>query len=166
MNSIMNPTIHSASRVRFDVNWRPIMEHAAAEVFELMAGVRLELVPPPFGEPQGEQTAMVGIAGVLCGMTTVRCSRSTATKLASAMLGRDATSDPSLSRDALGELCNMIAGNFKAKVNSLVNGCMLSVPTVISGQNYSIEAVPPTEVLTVALSFEGELVWVSLITHS
>jgi Chemotaxis phosphatase CheX len=34
--------------------------------------------------------------------------------------------------DAFGEICNMIAGNFKNKISGLGNGCMLSVPTIIS----------------------------------
>ena len=36
----------------------------------------------------------------------------------------------------LGELRNMIAGNFKLKVTSLADHCMLSVPTVITGDDY------------------------------
>src|SRR5271154_1170832 len=102
----------SSVGVQFDPNWKSIMECAALEVFELMAGVRLELLPSA-GDPRGEQTAMVGMAGALCGMASVRCSRATAGKLASLMLGGDAASNPSLARDALGELCNMVAGNFK-----------------------------------------------------
>lgn len=81
-----------------------------------MAGVRLELIAIQGEEPMGEQTAMVGMAGALCGMTTLRCTRNTAGKLAALMLGGDAATSPSLARDALGEMCNMIAGNFKAKV--------------------------------------------------
>src|SRR5271163_2378326 len=155
----------SSVGVQFDPNWKSIMECAALEVFELMAGVRLELLPSP-GEPRGEQTAMVGMAGALCGMTTVRCTRTTAGKLAALMLGGDAATDPAMARDALGELCNMIAGNFKAKVSNLADHCMLSVPTVITGDNYSMDAVPPTEGLTLALVFEGEPIFVTLITHS
>jgi len=36
--------------------------------------------------------------------------------------------------DALGEVCNMIAGNFKNKISGLSEGCMLSVPTVITAR--------------------------------
>jgi chemotaxis protein CheX len=151
--------------VHFDPNWKSIMECAAVEVFELMAGVRLEVLDSP-GEPCGEQTAMVGMAGALCGMTSVRCTRATAGKLAALMLGGDAAANPSMARDALGELCNMVAGNFKAKINNLADHCMLSVPTVITGDSYSMDTVPPTEGLTLALAYEGEPIFVTLITHS
>lgn len=42
---------------------------------------------------------------------------------------------------------------------------MLSVPTVITGEDDSMDTVPPTEGITLALAYEGEAIWVSLITH-
>ena len=155
----------SQAVVQFDSNWKALLECAALEVFEMMAGARLE--PNPVGEePRGEQTAMVGMAGALCGMITLRCSRETSVRFASLMLGGDAASNPSTARDALGELCNMIAGNFKAKVSTLADHCMLSVPTVITGEDYAMETVEPTDGAVLALSFDGDPIWVSLITHT
>ena len=109
---------------------------------------------------------MVGMAGALCGMTTIRCTRATATKLAALMLGEEANSNPASARDALGELCNMVAGNFKAKITGLADACMLSVPTVITGEDYSMDTAEPAEGVAVALVFEGENIWVTLVTHS
>jgi chemotaxis protein CheX len=152
--------------VPFDPNWKTIMECAALEVFEMMTGVRLTLNAAPTDMPSGGQTAMVGMAGALCGMTTVRCSRATAVKLASLMLGEDAVSNPASARDALGELCNMIAGNFKAKITGLADACMLSVPTVIAGEDYSMDTAEPADGVTIALVYEGENIWVTLVTHS
>ena len=164
MSSTTNSTPQAT--VHFNTNWKTIMECAAVEVFELMAGVRLELSPVSTEEPRGEQTAMVGMAGALCGMTTLRCSQVTAAKFASLMLGEDAASNPSSARDALGELCNMIAGNFKSKISTLGDHCMLSVPTVITGEDYSLDTAEPSEGLSVILMFNGEPIWVSLIIHS
>ena len=158
------PTTSQAT-VKFNASWKAIMECAALEVFELMAGVRLEVNPSCTDEPRGEHTAMVGLAGALCGMTTLRCSQASAVKFASLMLGEDAASNPATARDALGELCNMIAGNFKSKISTLADRCMLSVPTVITGGNYSMETVDPSEGVTVVLTFESQPIWVSLITH-
>jgi chemotaxis protein CheX len=152
--------------VPFDSSWKGLMECAALEVFEMMAGVRLEISPASTEEPRGEQTAMVGMAGALCGMTTLRCTQATSAKLASLMLGGDAASDPSTAKDALGELCNMVAGNFKGKINNLADHCMLSVPTVITGEDYSMSTGEPSEGITVALTFEGAPIWIALIIHS
>src|SRR5450432_1551983 len=152
--------------VPFDPSWKSILECAAMEVFEMMAGVHPEINATPTEEPQGELTAMVGLAGALCGMTTLRVSRTMATQLATQMLGGDAASNLSTAQDALGEMCNMIAGNFKGKISTLADHCMLSVPTVITGGDYSMSTLEPSEGVTVALTFEGEPIWLSLIIHS
>lgn len=163
MRSIANPMQQTPGQI--ESSWKAILECAAVEVFEMMAGVHLEPSPSPAEESRGEQTAMVGMAGALCGMITLRCSQRASAKLASLMLGQDAASSPTTARDALGELCNMVAGNFKAKINALKDRCVLSVPTVITGEDYSMEAADPNEGVTVALTFDGELVWVCLIAH-
>ena len=152
--------------VRFDPSWKSILECGALEVFEMMAGTRLNLNSDHNAEPSGELTAMVGLAGALCGIMTVRCSREAATKFASLMLDGDAVSNPSTVRDALGELCNMVAGNFKAKISNLADTCMLSVPTVISGEDYSMETAEPSDSATVGLLFESEPVWITLVAHA
>jgi hypothetical protein len=57
--------------------------------------------------------------------------------------------------DAVGEICNMVAGQFKAKIG-LEDKCMLSVPTVIRGGDYQLHSVPNSERLEVTLVFEEE----------
>ena len=57
--------------------------------------------------------------------------------------------------DAFGEICNMIAGNFKNKISGLGNGCMLSVPTIISGDHYNLHPGSGTEAIEVTLLFEA-----------
>ena len=59
-------------------NWLPLLELACREVFEIMLGCKLDPTsdpPPPF-----EFTAMVGLAGQLCGVLTLRCSVASATR--------------------------------------------------------------------------------------
>lgn len=60
----------------------------------------------------------------------------------------------------------MIAGNFKSKISNLADHCMLSVPTVITGESYSMETAEPDEGVTVSLMLDGEPLWVSLVIHS
>jgi len=164
----MKATAQHSSKpaVVFDAKWKALLEVAALEVFEMMAGARLKVDSASAAEPHGEYTAMVGLAGALCGMITLRCSNPTGAKFASLMLGGDAASSASTAHDALGELCNMIAGNFKAKISSLADHCMLSVPTVICGEDYAMSPLEPADGTTLALTFDGEPLWVSLITHS
>jgi chemotaxis protein CheX len=153
------------SAVRPDPSWKTIIECASIEVFEMMAGARLEPAAGVTDEPAGARTAMVGLAGALCGMMAIRCSAATAGQLASLMLGGDAAGNNSMVADALGELCNMVAGNFKAKISNLADHCMLSVPTVISGEDYWLQTSSPAEQFQIPLTYQGERVWVSLTVH-
>ena len=106
------------------------------------------------------------MAGVLCGITTIHCSSDTAIRLASKMAGTEAAKDPNIVNDALGELCNMVAGNFKAKISSLADHCMLSVSTVITRENYALQSAELSESLNIPRAFEGSQIRVCLITQS
>jgi chemotaxis protein CheX len=164
------------ARVPLDPAWKSVLECATLEVFEMMAATRLTpyivSAPALHSEPsihakkQSRLTAMVGMAGVLCGITTIHCSADTAIRLASKMAGAEAAKDPNIVNDAMGELCNMVAGNFKTKVASLADHCMLSVSTVITGENYALQSAEPSESLQVSLLFESSLIHISLITQS
>jgi outer membrane protein OmpA-like peptidoglycan-associated protein len=94
-------------------NWLPILELAVEEVFEIMVGCRVKPVAQSEHTPNAEFTAMVGMAGSLCGILTVCCDANTARQVANCMLGDTADSEEQVA-DALGEICNMIAGNFES----------------------------------------------------
>ncbi|HTT34019.1 MAG TPA: chemotaxis protein CheX [Methylomirabilota bacterium] len=163
MSGIMSKASHVL--VKPESSWKTILECATVEVFEMMANVHLDPEPSPEGVPSGDFTAMVGMAGALCGMTSIRCPRAVAARLAAAMLGEESTANPSAPEDALGELCNMVAGNFKSKISTLADHCLLSVPTVISGEDYTLQALQPVQSFVLALRHESEKIWVSLLVH-
>ena len=96
-------------------NWLPIIELAVEEVFEMMVGCRVKAAAQSEHKPNEEFTAMVGLAGALCGILAVCCDAKTAGEIAKRMLGDTADSQEQVA-DALGEICNMIAGNFKNKL--------------------------------------------------
>jgi chemotaxis protein CheX len=106
---------------------------------------------------------MVGLAGTLCGMVTIQCSSASASKLASLLLGTDAASNRSMIADAMGELCNMVAGNFKAKLSPLSDHWMMSIPTVIMGDDYVMKTAEPHEGVLFSLIYEESLIWISIL---
>lgn len=55
-------------------NWLPVLELAVEEVFEIMLGCRVKPVAQAEHAPNSEFTAMIGLAGALCGVITVCCS--------------------------------------------------------------------------------------------
>jgi hypothetical protein len=96
-------------------NWLPILELAVEEVFEIMLGSRVKPVAKSeYTNPAGGFTAMVGLAGGLCGILTFSSDRDTARELAKCMLGPEIADSEEQVSDALGEICNMIAGNFES----------------------------------------------------
>ena len=95
-------------------NWLPVLELAIEEVFEIMVGTRVKPMAKTETPPTGGYTAMVGIAGGLCGVLTVACDKKTAGEVAKCMLGPEIADSEEQVSDALGEICNMIAGNFES----------------------------------------------------
>ena len=146
--------------------WLSVLEQAAREVFQIMLGCRLEGPMPPPATESFEFTSMVGLAGELCGVLTLRCSAKSAMRITSIMLGTEITRPDEQMWDAVGELCNVIAGNFKNKIPGVADRCMLSVPTVITGTNYNYYSLADAACLKLTFGFEGEIVSVSLEVHS
>ena len=156
--------IELPAKGRYD-NWAPLLEVAAREVFELMLGCHLT-VPAAAEESTPEFTAMVGMAGQLCGVLSVRCHGKAAALMTSKMLGVELDKIGPELEDALGEVCNMVAGNFKNKIAGLAEGCMLSPPTVVTGSDYCLHSLADFPALDVSLLFEGMPVVISLQIHS
>jgi len=160
----MNPSMTSLSTSGREC-WLPTLQLSMQEVFQLMLGCSLETPLEPPIEEGLDITSMVGLAGQLCGVLTVRCSAKSAAHMASRMLGIDPEKAGPEMWDAVGEICNMVAGNFKNKISGLGDGCMLSVPTVITGADYNVHSIV-NDTLQTAFLFEGEAVLVCLEVHS
>ena len=145
--------------------WLPLLEVAVREVFEIMLGVHLE-VPTEPASANADFTAMVGLAGQLCGVLTLRCSAQSAVTIASKMLGVELKQGDEQMWDAIGEVANMIGGNFKNKLTGMSDRCMLSVPTVITGADYTFHSLADSGPLQVRFLFEGMPIAVDLEIHT
>ena len=83
--------------------WIPMLEIAAREVFELMLGCHLAPASADVELP-ANVTSMVGLAGQLCGVLSIRCSEESATTMASRMLGVEPDKVGADLADALGDV--------------------------------------------------------------
>jgi chemotaxis protein CheX len=146
-------------------SWIPLLDLATREVFEMMMGSQLR-PSEKTDETAFEVTSMVGLAGALCGILSLRCTRRLAALMASKMLGTDPDTSGTEIPDACGEVCNMVAGNFKNKISGLNDGCMLSVPTVVTGSDYHMRSLSDYPALEVRLELEEMPIVVSLEIHS
>lgn len=132
-----------------------------AEIFGMMFGLETavvditELPEPPESD---ERTAVVGFSGAMRGSCQLRMSAQAARSIASAMLGGAPIDEGDDSiNDALGELCNMLAGGWKNDVPGLSSECALSPPTVISGRNYKVHMIKPSLKLTRIYQFDAHM---------
>jgi len=121
-------------------NWQPVLELAVEEVFEIMLGCRVKPVAKSEHPTSRDFTAMVGLAGALCGILTICCSSITAHQLAKTMLGAAAESEDQVG-DALGEICNMVTGNFEsasAKMKSESQPAFDRIATMLREGHYRL----------------------------
>jgi chemotaxis protein CheX len=165
----MNPTLGSkiAASVSPDSTWEPLLELATKEVFQIMLQSDLNTMPKSSEDVAfGDTTAMVGLAGALCGVLSIRCDSRTAESIAGRMLGSVGSVAASEVPDAIAEICNMVAGNFKGKITRLADNCMLSVPTVIRGDDYEMLTIADGEQITASFGYENGIIWVCLAVHS
>ncbi len=155
----------SPSAVAFDpTSWTQLLEFSACEVFDIMLGTRLGAYTPAAvaDDDDDEFTALVGLAGSLCGVLSIRCANQSARIMASLMLGVPPEEVNNDSWDALGEVANMIAGNFKGKLSGIGNHCMLSVPTIIVGSDYETRSISGGKTLEAVFNFNDKPLWVTL----
>jgi chemotaxis protein CheX len=82
-------------------------------------------------------TAVVGIGGLLTGACVLRCSAKTARAIAPRLTGTEFAEIDDTVKDAIGEICNMLAGTWKSKVPELAAHCDLPVPAIIRGATIS-----------------------------
>lgn len=142
-------------------DWPAILRETAVEVFSTMVGTRITAPETSAVPILAEVTGMVGIAGPLCAVFSLRCSSQSATTMASQMLGVSREEAAAQNCDAVGEICNMVAGYFKAKIG-LGDICKLSVPTVVAGKDYKIRSAGKDERMELPAIYEGEPIWLTL----
>ncbi len=135
------------------------------EIFNLMFGFdikAIELVTLTQIDCD-ERTAVVGFSGAMRGSCQIRTSTRAAQSIASAMLGGIPIDEEDDSiNDALGELCNMLAGGWKNGVPELSSECALSPPTVISGRNYKVHISKPSVSLSRTYQFNAHTLFLTL----
>jgi chemotaxis protein CheX len=142
--------------------WHGVLSETVIEVFSIMVGVNVSAVEEATRTPT-HITGVVGIAGAIRANLIVQCSQAAAIRMASQMLGiaPDAPDAEIAAFDALGEICNIVAGYFKAKVG-LGDACMLSVPTIISGQDYRFCSPQAYERLELPILYERDVLRATL----
>jgi chemotaxis protein CheX len=116
------------------------LNQAVEEVFGLMLGVPVEVAGADFQPSEGTETmtAMIGLAGAISATCAMVVQSEVGIHMASCMTGTELNKVDETVLDGLGEITNMLAGAWKAKIPELNAACMLSVPTVVTGTQYEV----------------------------
>jgi len=129
MNDEINGTLPSS-----------MLQKITADVFQSVVGIEVELAGLEDPRVALDLSAMVHFEDGDHGAVVMELSSALAQKLSSIMLCLDdSETDDALVRDAIGEIVNIIAGNFKAACGS---SSRLSLPKVIAGAGV-LEQCPP-----------------------
>jgi chemotaxis protein CheX len=90
-------------------------------------------------------TGMVGLAGTYTGILSIHCPQPLALRITSNMLGMDVEEVGEDVNDALGEIANMLGGYVKQILSKGGLDINLSIPTVISGEDYTVSAMADSD---------------------
>jgi len=94
--------------------------------------------------PCADVSGVIGFSGDATGSIVLDLSFDVASKLATAFAGVEITPEHEGFADAIGELCNMVAGNAKKEVGEGLN-ISISLPNVITGKDHSVAASRTTQ---------------------
>jgi chemotaxis protein CheX len=119
------------------------LDLSVEEVFHMMLGSTCYPVEEAPAQEAETITAVVGFGGLLSGACVFRSGSSAALEIAGRLTGMQFQEIDDTVKDAMGEVCNMLAGAWKGRVPDLSANCGLSIPAVITGSNYNIHVQAP-----------------------
>lgn len=144
--------------------WAQLLDDAVADVFRIMLGRTCTAYQaPPTFSPSGV-AATVAFSGAIEGRCALFLSDTSAARLAESFLGPAADGwDTTIVEDAVGELCNMIAGGWKTRLGAPEYSAGLAVPVIARAQGPSNQIAPcPTETTRRAYASGDSLLVVDL----
>ena len=122
---------------------------AVTELFSTMLG--MNMLPAPlesgFGNGETHVAGAVGFVGRLSGMVYVFTTLSFARRITATFLGLEEAEveGDEMINDAMGEMANMLVGHMKSRISDRGMPCVLTIPSVVRGSNFSVEATTSSE---------------------
>ena len=136
------------------------VRNAAAEVFSTMLGMEIEAGEGYLDKNDPAVTdgvlSFVGLAGPWAGAGAISCTADFACKICAGLLMTEATSVNEEVLDAVGEVTNMVIGNFKTMAEQHLGPLGLSIPTVIFGHNFTSRSTGHNEWVVLPFKSDGD----------
>jgi chemotaxis protein CheX len=160
----LNAAVEESTHLKEDDMARHVID-ATKEVFSTMVMMDLEESYPvseAVNHFHCSISGMVGLAGTYTGILAIHCPQAFAMRIASNMLGMDVEDVGEDVNDALGEIANMLGGYVKLVLSKGGMDINLSIPTIISGEEYSINAMSESDCVIIPFTHDGDKFLVSL----
>jgi chemotaxis protein CheX len=114
-----------------DTRWIEQLDGVVADVFDIMLRQCCEVVEDAAATAaEIDIAARILLSGAIDAQCLVEFPQATAKKLTDALLGAEDDWEDALVEDAIGELCNMIAGEWKSALGAAASASGLSVPAI------------------------------------
>jgi chemotaxis protein CheX len=160
----LNETVVSSSNLREEDLARHLIT-ATKDVFSTMVFMELEDSYPlrePVTRFHCSVTGMVGLAGIYSGILSIHCPQRLVLRITSNMLGMEVGEIGEFAYDALGEIANMLGGHVKQVFSKGGHDLNLSIPTVITGENYTVNCMAEKDCVIIPFTWRDESFLVGL----
>lgn len=140
---------------------------AVTELFSTMLG--MNMLPAPlesgFGNGETHVAGAVGFVGRLSGMVYAFTTVSFARRITATLLGLQEAEieGDEMINDAMGEMANMLVGHMKSRLSDRGMPCMLTIPSVVRGSNFSVEGTTSTEGHTFSFVSGENLIFIQVL---
>jgi chemotaxis protein CheX len=125
-----------------------LVSSAVASVFGTMLNlpVEEESDAAPIADNEAQIAGSVGFIGVVTGVVFVYSTVRFARHAARRMIGNDSSAArEEMVNDAFGEITNMIVGHIKSRLADRGMKCVLTMPSILRGSNFTIEPTSSTK---------------------
>ena len=148
-------------------NTGALISAAVTEVFSTMLNMQMLAVPADECVFAGESqiASAVGFTGRLSGVAYLYTTTRFAGRITRGLIGLDATevATDEMVNDAMGEMANMVVGQFKSRLVDRGYPCVMTIPSIVRGSQFGIEAVSETNVDRLGFRSNGNLLLVELL---
>jgi chemotaxis protein CheX len=140
---------------------------AVTALFGTMLGMQMLPVPVQagFGNNEAHVAGVVGFIGKLSGVVYVYTTQSFARRITATFLGlKDSELEGGeMVNDAMGELANMLVGQMKSRLTDRGIPCVLTIPSVVRGSHFSVEAISSTEGHVFSFEAQGNRIFIHFL---
>jgi len=144
-----------------------LVNAAVTEVFGTM--LNMQMLPMPTEEcvfeGQAQIASAVGFTGQASGVVYLYTTAKFASRITRGLLGLDVTevATEEMVNDAMGEMANMVVGHFKSRLVDRGVLCVMTIPSIVRGSQFGIEAVSQTDVERLGFRSENNFLLVELL---